>query len=361
MNKNLLHISIVYNEPTVQTGNGRKFISESGMIQESTETKIANKLDMSEIGVLEQKEEIQSALEELGYKTTIFNMSDNMERFLKFLSKEKPDLIFNMVESLGDQAIHEMHIAGMYELLKIPYTGSSPITLGACLNKARTKEILSYNNISTPKFFVCTQLNQINADDITLSFPMIVKPAKEDASVGIDNNSIVDSFAALKKKVRHIFQQYDQPAIVEEYIPGRELNIAVIGNKRPIVLPISEIDFSGLPEDYPKIVTYDAKWLNGSVEYEGTKGVCPAILSPDVEELVKRTALKSYKLLGCRDYARVDMRLSQNNKPYVLEVNPNPDISNDSGFIRSTKTHGLSFNETIQKIVEYAADRYSLI
>ncbi|HTR82313.1 MAG TPA: ATP-grasp domain-containing protein [Bacteroidota bacterium] len=355
-----LHVSVIFNEPTVLTSEGRKFISESGTIQEgkAVETARLNGLvDMSEVGVVEEREQIQTALGELGYQTSIFNMSNNVEKLLEFLKAEKPDLIFNLVESLGDQSIHEMHVAGIYEILEIPYTGSPTVTLGTCLNKARTKEILSFHGIPTAKFIVCKQLNEIDPDDFALSFPLIVKPAKEDASVGIDNNSIVDSLTALKKRVRYIFQEYDQPAIVEEYIEGRELNVAIIGNGKPIVLPISEIDFSGLPQGYPKIVTYDAKWLNGSVEFEGTKGVCPADLPAAVEARVKELALQAYQVMGCRDYARVDFRLAKNNKPYVLEVNPNPDISDDAGFIRSTTTYGYTFNETIGKIVEYALKR----
>lgn len=355
-----LHVSVIFNEPTMQTADGRKFISESGTIQEGTtlaEARANGRVDMSEVGVVEEREQIGVALAELGYQTSVFNMSNNVEKLLEFLKREKPDLIFNLVESLGDQAIHEMHVAGIYEILEIPYTGSSTITLGTCLNKARTKEILSYHGIPTAKFIVCKQLNDISADDFELNFPVIVKPAKEDASVGIDNDSIVDSLTALKKRVRHIFQLFDQPAIVEEYIEGRELNVAILGNGKPTVLPISEIDFSGLPADYPKIVTYDAKWMNGTVEFEGTKGVCPADLAPAVEARIKELALQAYQIMGCRDYARIDFRLAKNNKPYVLEVNPNPDISDDAGFIRSTTTFGYTFNESIGKIVESALKR----
>ncbi len=355
-----LHVSVIFNEPTVQTTEGRKFISESGMIQDGStlETARANGLvDMSEVGVVEEREDIQTALNSLGYQTSIFNMSNNVDRLLEFLKSEKPDLIFNLVESLGEDAIHEMHVAGIYEILEIPYTGSSPITLGTCLNKARTKEILAHHGIPTAKFIVCKHVNEINVDDFDMAFPLIVKPAKEDASAGIDNDSVVDSLSALKKRVRFIFTRFDQPAIVEEYIEGRELNVAVLGNGKPVVLPISEIDFSGLPADYPKIVTYDAKWMNGTVEFEGTKGVCPADLPPTVEARVKDLALQAYHIMGCRDYARIDFRLTKNNKPFVLEVNPNPDISDDAGFIRSTTTYGYSFNETIGKIVECALKR----
>ncbi len=357
--KKRIRISVIFNEPTIQTADGRKFISESGQLQEGIlETpQVAGLIDMSEVGVVEEKEDIKTALQALGYETTVFNMSNNIDQLLDFLKNTKPDLIFNLVEGLGDQAIHEMHVAGIYEVLGIPYTGSGPLTLGTCLNKARTKEILTYHHLPTPKFFFCTQLSQVNADDLELKFPMIVKPAREDASVGIDNNSIIETMTALKRRVKHIFDHFDQPALVEEYIDGREVNVAVIGNGKPIVLPISEIDFSGLPSNYPKIVTYDAKWMQGTAEYEGTKGICPADVPLDVEAKVKSLALQAYQIMGCRDYARVDVRLSKDNKPYILEVNPNPDISDDAGFIRSAHTYGFNFDEIVGKIVDFALKR----
>ncbi len=355
-----LHIAVIFNEPTVETTDGRKFISEAGIIQEAKSYEAARTeglIDMSEVGVVEEKEDIESALASLGYHTSVFNMSNDVDRLLEFLRTEKPDLIFNLVECLGDEAIHEMHVAGIFEVAGIPYTGAPPISLGTCLNKARTKEILSYHGLPTARFMMVKQVSEIDQEKPGLSFPLIVKPAKEDASVGISNDSIVDTMSALKKRVRYIFQEYDQPALVEEYIDGRELNVAIIGNGRPIVLPVSEIDFSGLPPDYPRIVTYAAKWLNGSIEYEGTKGVSPADLSPALEAKVKDLALRAYHIMGCRDYARVDMRLAKNNKPYIIEVNPNPDISDDAGFMRSARAYGLTYTDTIAKIVEYALKR----
>ncbi|MBI2428204.1 MAG: ATP-grasp domain-containing protein [Ignavibacteriales bacterium] len=360
-----IHVAIIYNEPTVETENGgREYASKIGMstVQYSkliNESRTNGKvIDLSEVGVMEEKEDIQAAMISLGYDTSIFNMSDDLDRFLAYLKAMQPDIIFNMVECLGDSAIHEMHVAGIYELLGFTYTGAGPMTLGTCLNKARAKEVLSFNGIPTAKFFVCKDIKKLIADDIDLSYPMFVKPSNEDASVGIDNKSVVNTFQELKERVGYILRKFNEPAIVEEYIDGRELNVGIIGNKKPIVLPISEIDFSGLPDTYPKIVTYDAKWMEGTVEYSGTQGKCPAQLSPAVEEKIKEIALRAYQLMGCRDYARVDIRLSKNNKPYVLEVNPNPDLSDDAGFYRSAKTYGLSYTETVGKIVEYAIERH---
>lgn len=357
-----MHIAVIYNEPTIETDKGREFAVNAGVNLGTfggwvSEAKKDGKIDLSEVGVLEEKEDITTALRSLGYDTSIFNMSDDLDRFLAYLKAMQPDVIFNMVESLGEFAIHEMHVAGIYELLNISYTGSGPLTLGTCLNKARTKEILQVNGIPTARFRLVNSVSELDEKDLRLSFPIIVKPSAEDASVGIDNRSIVNTFADLKDRVEFIVKKFQEAALVEEYIDGRELNVAIIGNGPATVLPISEIDFSGLPADYPKIVTYDAKWMDGTKEFEGTKGVCPAVLPPDVEAEVKDVARRAYDLMGCRDYARVDIRLSKSMKPYVLEVNPNPDLSADAGFFRSIRTAGMTYAEGIGTIVGYAVKR----
>ncbi len=357
-----IHIAIIYNEPTIETHTGREFAFNAGVDHGHSGVWISaaksdGKIDLSEVGVIEEKEDIQTALRTIGYETSIFNMSDDLDRFLGYIKAMQPDVIFNMVESLGDNAIHEMHVAGIYELMGISYTGSGPWTLGTCLNKARTKEIMLHNGIPTAEFMLVHDVAGLTPENFKLSFPIIVKPSAEDASVGIDNKSIVNSFAELKERVEFIINKFQEAALVEEYIEGRELNVAVIGNDPPLVLPISEIDFSGLPDDYPKIVTYDAKWMDGTKEFEGTKGICPAPLPAEVEHEVKAVALRAYKLMGCRDYARVDIRLSKTLKPFVLEVNPNPDLSHDAGYFRSVRTYGMSYADAINRIVGFAVER----
>jgi D-alanine-D-alanine ligase len=186
---------------------------------------------------------------------------------------------------------------------------------------------------------------------------MIVKPSREDASVGIDDRSVVNTPGELRRQVHYVIEEFDQPALAEEYIDGRELNVAILGSVNPLVLPISEIDFSGLTSEMHKIVSYEAKWIPDSVAFKGTQGVCPAPLPPRLEAEIRATALRCFHLVGCRDYARVDFRLSPAGVPYVLEVNPNPDISDDAGFARSTRTYGLSYSEAIGKIVESVLER----
>lgn len=361
--KKKIHVAIVFNEPTVETASGRKFISEMGEIKAAvTRSQVVagnepSSVDLSEVGVLEERAHVQEALQKTGYRTSLFNMNSDIKRLIQFIEEKEPDIIFNLCESVGDESTHEMFVAGLYELMGIPYTGAGAFTLGMCQNKARTKQALSFHKIRVPRFALYKNANEVTEEDFELKFPVIVKPSLEDASVGIDNGSIVDSIAGVRKRVRYIFQNFDQPAIVDEYIEGRELNVAVIGNRRPVTLPISEIDFSGLPQNYPHIVTYNAKWMEATEEYKGTVGICPAQIPAEIERQAKEIALKCYRIMGCRDYARVDMRLDKNNNLYVIEVNPNPDISDDAGFARSARAYGLSFDEVVNKIVEYALER----
>jgi D-alanine-D-alanine ligase len=357
--KKKIHIAIIYNEPVNSPEDIQKYISEEGVLQESRSgaTKPAPvSIDLSEVGVLEEKEDISRALQASGYRCSIINVDSDVQRLMDFLTKDKPDVIFNLCESIGNEAIHEMHVAGIYELLGILYTGSNPLTLGTALNKVRAKELLAYNQLPTPRFQLFDSANKISVDE-QLNFPLIVKPSREDASVGIESSSVVSNLSELKKRIRFVIERFDQPALVEEYIDGRELNIAIIGNKKPLVLPISEIDMSTLPKKYRRIISYNAKWMKDTEEYEHTRGVCPADLPVELETQIKEIALKAFQILGCRDYARIDVRLSADNKPFILEVNPNPDISDDAGFARSARAHGFTFEELICKIVESALER----
>jgi D-alanine-D-alanine ligase len=365
-----LRIAVLFNQPVSGSGEERQYVSENGQLKKgpaqpkrsAKETPLPRPsptqqmIDLSEVGVLEEMEDIKGALNSLGYRTTIMNVDSDIDRLYAFLKEERPDLVFNLVESVENEAILEMNVAGVYELLKISYTGAGPLALGTALNKPRVKDILTAHGIRTPRSQVFEPAGKFSVDP-AMKFPLFVKPAREDASVGISDDSVVSSAAELRKRVRYIFEEFDQPALVEQYIDGREMNVAILGNRPAVAMPISEIDFSGLTAGMHKIVSYEAKWMHGTVAYEGTKGVCPAVLPAAVESRVKSTALRCFELIGCRDYARVDFRLSKDNVPYVLEVNPNPDISDDAGFARSARAHGLTFTDTIGKIVEVALQR----
>ncbi len=354
-----IDIALIYNEPTVTTPTGRKFISETGVLyssggihQNDTDTLI----DMSEVAVLDEMNDIKRALEVMGHSVTLFNVDSDIYKLIDFLRYKKPDLIFNICESIGNESIHEMHVAGIFELLGIPYTGANAFTLGLAQNKMRVKEILSYHNLPTPKFRVIKNPSELEAS-VGLNFPIIVKPSREDASVGITNDSVVYNFDDLKSRVHSVIEKFTQPALIEEYIDGREINVAIIGNSNPTALPVSEVDMSTLPDNYHKIITYNAKWMKGTDEFECTKGVCPAPLPEAVAKKLQAMALKVYNIIGCRDYARVDFRLTKEYQPYILEVNPNPDIAADAGFARAAKAAGMTFEEMTNKIVELALER----
>ena len=359
----MAHIAVVFNEPTISTEKGRMFISAEGQVGAlATHSEIVSHVpshlvDMSEVGVIEEREQVEKALQHKGYRTSLFNIDGDIKRLINFIEVQKPDIIFNLCESLMGESLHEMHVAGIYELMNVPYTGAATLALGTCLNKVRTKEILLAHGIPTARHLISANVESFHIDHAQMHFPFIVKPIHEDASIGIVNSSVVYDMQSLQKQIEYILKTFNEPALVEEYIEGRELNVAIIGNEQPILLPISEIDFSKLPPGYPKIVTYNAKWVEGTPEYDGTVGTCPAKLEPSVEQRVREVALRAYQLMEIRDYARVDIRLDTSNTPYVLEVNPNPDISCDAGFARSARTAGMTFDEMIVKIVETALER----
>ncbi|MCF8242919.1 MAG: ATP-grasp domain-containing protein [Melioribacteraceae bacterium] len=312
--------------------------------------------DMNGSDPIAEYEAIADAFRKEGHEAYILNILDNIDIFFKDYEINKPDVVFNLVEIYKDIAKLEMGFAGILELMKIPYTGAPPLALGTCQNKTLTKRILSSVGVRTARYKYLKKTRKVYR--LNLDYPMIVKPAFEDASVGIDVDAVVTNHAELKKRIDYIFSEYQQPVLVEEYISGRELNVAVLGDKRPRALPISEIDFSEMPDHLYNIVSYQAKWDPYHESYHKTIPICPAKLPKKIEKEAKEVAVKCFKVMQCRDYARVDMRYSKKTKKlYVLEVNPNPDLTQDAGFMRSAKHARLSYNKTLNKIVMLAAKR----
>lgn len=302
---------------------------------------------------------INEALVSEGFKTTIIPLrKGHLDNFIKETSKDD-SIIFNLCEGAFGKSSLEMNIAALLELYGIRFTGCGPLTLGMALNKGLTKDILSSRDVMTPEY--CIMKEPPTKLKRGLKFPLIVKPLKEDASIGIDSGAVVNTMKALKKRVEHVITNYKQPAIVEEYIEGREFNIAVIGNGKSMrALPPSEIDFVDFPEDKPKICCYEAKWVTESPLYHKTKPICPANVPDAMRDELQAVAVKAYEIMGCRDYARVDMRVGEDGNIKVLEVNPNPDISPDAGFARAGKAVGLDYPKLIAGIVSIAEERYAL-
>jgi D-alanine-D-alanine ligase len=310
--------------------------------------------DLSESGFSKEINNIRKLLQENFTEVSTFAIDGNVEKTVNKLNSYSPDVIFNFVESVEGVSSYEYCMAGLFQLLGYEFTGNMPAALGNCLNKQRTKGILKSFGINTPNAVVIKDRKRFDKNNFNLKFPVILKLLNEDASIGISEFSVVKSFAALNRHLKFLVDTYKQEILIEEYIDGREFNVAVLGDK---VLPVSEIKFDGLPDHLPKIVTYDGKWIAESIYYENTKPMCPAELDPALNKQVQETALKAFKAMGCRDYARVDMRLSEGNIPYVIEVNPNPDISSDAGFARAAAASGISYSGLLFTIAGLALAR----
>jgi len=270
---------------------------------------------------------------------------------------ERPDVVFNLCDTgFRDDYNLEPHVAAMFDILNVPYTGNNYFTLALCQNKARAKDILTYNGVLTPKFQVFTSAER--KLDSELKFPMIVKPIREDGSVGIRERSVVNNEEQLKEEVDHIVNLHKQEALVEEFIDGREFTVSLIGNRRPIVLPVVEIDFSGMPEHLPKIVSYRAKWIKQSLAYKHSPIICPANIDEKMAKMIEETARKCYKVFGCRGYARIDFRYDDKEKKlYVLEINPNPDISEEFETAKAALASGMTYADLILKIIGFAMEK----
>ncbi|MGE5432223.1 MAG: D-alanine--D-alanine ligase family protein [Syntrophomonadaceae bacterium] len=298
---------------------------------------------------------ITRALCEAGFDAYSLNIFDDYNAFLLDYRQNRPDVVFNMVEYYNDKPTLEMNFACFLQMMDIPYTGAPPMALAICQRKVLAKTILASMGINTPKFRVVSSAEE--AVNLGLKYPLIVKPSQEDASLGIEDESVVSNEAQLIERVIYILERFKQKVLVEEFIDGRELNVAVMGDRFPRVLPISEIDFSNMPSHLNNIVSYQAKWDPYHEAYHMARAICPSVLPADVEVRAKELALRAFNALGARDYARVDMRLSKNNELFVLEINPNPDLTEDAGFMRSSKAAGYSFRRTLKRIVEMAWTR----
>ena len=286
----------------------------------------------------------------------------NEDAYNRFV-EVNPDIVFNIAE--GARGIsRESQIPAMLDLLNIPYTASDPLTLATCLNKARCKEILSYYNIPNTRFKVINIKEDLENSD--LNYPLIVKPVSEGSSKGIFNSSLLTSFDELNGNLEGRVQAYNQSLIAEEYLPGKEFTVAVMGNDDEAeVLPIVEINFDALPEDVHPIYSYEAKWILDGPDHQLEMYKCPADISPELEESIKKIVLDSYKVLNCKDWARIDVRLDSNDIPNIIEVNPLPGIlpdpKNNSCFPKAARVSGLTYSEMINNVLYFALKRYRMI
>ena len=310
---------------------------------------------LAEGAIIEEIQAVEKAVRSLGHESIVMAVREEISPIIHWLKEYQPDVVFNLCESVYGNSCWEMNIPALLDLFRIPYTGSPPLTLGLCQDKGKVKDILQSHGILTPRYKIFERAVGPVKGNI---FPIIVKPLHEDGSLGITRESVVFDDEMLSKQIQYIIEQYQQPALVEEFVDGRELNVGLIETNGSVgILPISEIDYTEFPEGIPKICGYEAKWVVESAEFQKTKPVCPAPLEWLMEKKVGHIASRVFKLFECRDYARVDIRIDREGKIYVLEVNPNPDISPQSGMARALKVQGTTYTGFVENLIERALYR----
>jgi D-alanine-D-alanine ligase len=273
----------------------------------------------------------------------------------------RPDIVFNMAEGLFGRS-RESQIPAMLEMLQIPYTGSDPLTLALCLDKAMAKEILAYHKIPTAPFTVATAAHSPGKFP---PFPLIVKPLAEGSSKGVVNRALVRTEEELRAEIQRVLNEYHQPALVEKFLPGREFTVALLGNGSELeTLPIVEIQLAQLPPNMNPIYSYEAKWIWDTVENPLEIFTCPAKISAKLEEKIKTVCAETFSVLRCRDWCRIDVRLDERGKVHVLELNPLPGIlptpEANSCFPKAARTANISYEDLINRVLDIACKRVGL-
>jgi D-alanine-D-alanine ligase len=303
---------------------------------------------------------VAAALTEGGFEVELIGLHGlEVLGVLDRLRASTPDLVFNLCESMAGDPRNEPTFVGLLDLFGIPYTGTDLLGLAMCLHKHRAKDVLIGRGIPTPPHRLLGDVAALADPGLdALDFPWFVKLAHEDASVGITEENLVATPEALRKRARELIAEYDQPVLAERYVDGRELNVTLIGNAGELrMLPLHEIDFTAMPSDRPRIVSYAAKWDENHVDYTGTKPVPLRDAPPALVDAVERVARGAWDALGLRDYGRIDLRVDAAGVPWVIDVNPNPDISPDAGVARAAALAGLSYPQLIAHLADIAHRR----
>jgi D-alanine-D-alanine ligase len=307
--------------------------------------------------VAQAAHQVRDAIEQFGYEALISGVSGHdLSQSLHEIRELAPELVFNLTESLNQDSRNEIVFPAIFEMFGLPFTGTGALGIGLCLHKPKAKDILRARGVPTPASCVIERIK--DAAGVDLPYPLFVKLAREDASVGIRHDNVVHNKRALVRRIRALLEEYHQPVLIERYIEGREVNVTLLGNARVTVLPFHEIDFSGLPPDRPRIVSYAAKWDESSPEYQGTMPVPVKDLLPATKAAIERAAVAAFRALELRDYGRVDFRVAEDGTPYVIDVNPNCDISPDAGVARAARAGGMKYHQLIGRICDIAWERY---
>jgi len=305
--------------------------------------------------------QIEGALRAGGHEPRRVMVDSEVEPLVRALTHEQPDLVINLAESFAGKSALESNIAALLNLLDLRYTGSSPAGLLVAGDKTLSKKVLRFHGMKTPEFATVYRGMVDWAGDV--QFPLIVKPPQEDASLGITQKSIVHDVRELLEKIAEIQGEYQSPALAEQFIEGREYYVGVLGNQNARALPVIELDFSKFPADRPRIASWEAKWGDEGdakgAEFEGTESIFPEDLPDDLRDRMQKAAVDAFHALRLRDYARIDMRVTDGGDIYIIEVNPNCYLEAKSEFARAAERDGIPFDALIGQIVELASARYA--
>ena len=300
-------------------------------------------------------DQVVGALQKGGHEATVLGIHRDLHALIDGLSKPKPELVFNLFENFGKVRMGAVGVVGLLDLLQVPYVGGGPGEFFIQQDKAITKKLLAFDKIRYPDFIVFAKDTDFESVG-HLRMPLFVKPLSMDASIGIEASSVVHNTKDLMKRVAAIHEKVKDAALVEEYIDGREVYIGILGNQRPRAFPPIEIDFSGMPEGKPHILSGKAKWDEKSPEYKGTRSVL-AEVSDDLRSRLQEAALAAYRALHVHDYGRVDMRVTRDGEIFVIEVNASCYLEETSEFAKAAEADGLDYATLVNKIVDCAVER----
>jgi D-alanine-D-alanine ligase len=312
-------------------------------------------------------EQVAAALRSLDHETLRICIGSDVVPVIRDLRAAAPQLVFNLTESFNGISSLDSNVAALLNLLGLRYTGSSPSGLMLAGDKNLAKKVLSFHGIPTPRFAsVFRGALDAGAD---LGFPVIVKPPQEDASIGINASSVVHDLKGLLERIDALQSEFGTPVLVEEFVEGREFYVGVLGNAEPEALPVMEMDFSGLPAGVPRVATWDAKWgpdgtgsgpsALASAEFRGTESVFPSDLGDALIERLQELAIEAFRALRLRDFARVDFRVTSDERIHVIEVNPNCYLERGAEFARAAERAGIAYEALIGRIADLAVARYS--
>ncbi|HVF38507.1 MAG TPA: hypothetical protein VM939_01320 [Gemmatimonadaceae bacterium] len=298
--------------------------------------------------ILEAVEAVETAISDWGHEHVRVPVNPD-GRWVERVRRAKFDLVFNLCEGIDGVAAFEPMVISVLELFGIPYSGNSSTTAALCLRKNVVNTVLDRAGLPVPRWSLARRGEKISS----VGFPAICKPAAEDASIGIEQRSVVRSMRALVARVQAMHERWDE-VIIQRYVDGREVNVGIVAGD---VMPVAEINFGDMPRGMWKIVSYQSKWITGSEEDLGALPSCPADLPKELTRELERIALTAWRAVDGQGYGRVDLRIDSSGAPWLLEVNPNPDISPGAGLARMAGVAGMDYGALVRRICEDALTR----